>query len=185
MGSKGLPFHLVADAFVGGTVHGEDGSLSFTFEGDTQDNDFSGAYRSEWVPELNFDLIILGRKTYARAPGGDWIRGPRLRQPQPFNPFAELTEADLVYRRVRVSTGLHTLESNRIVGVDESRMPVENGTLELILFEIDVDDDGVPSEVRLEFAVVGDFEGDPATFSYHVDYFFTNVGLPVVIAAPI
>jgi len=182
------PFHVLTE--VEGTVvsGAEKGEVSARIEGDISGQDLDGSIHTEAGDVVeDYDVIIVGGVAYARVPGGTWIRNPTFRQTQPLNPFGLLDPADLAYvgPAERGGEPRHQLRTTIWIGDEIVLEGFPDAALEHSTFDIYVDEEGIPHEAVLVFAITATRLGIPVDFDYVVDYTFTNVGVPVTIEAPI
>jgi len=182
------PFHVFSD--IAGTVSAGEQELeiTLTIEGDISGEDFDGRVTGSPIGQpIDVRVIIADGVAYNQSADGSWAQVGGFQQTQPLNPFAMLNEADLTYGGT-VSRGgrtLHQLTTETWIGDAVANVPnMPDAELEGSTFDIYVDDEGIPVEADLEFAIVGTINAVPTRIDYVVFYAFTNVGDPVTIEAP-
>jgi hypothetical protein len=184
-GAAKPPFHLECDVDASGTVGGDSGQFSLHMGGDVSGEDFSGqvVYPGNDVAQI----VFVDGVAYVRAADSDWLADPTFEQTQPLNPFSLLEADDLEYRGVHSIGGgeLHQLRTEKWIGAELDIAGWTDLQLESNSFDIYVDDAGVPAEAHLRFRLTGNYLGDAADLTYVVLYYFTQVGEPVTIEAPI
>jgi hypothetical protein len=179
------PFHLECEVEASGTVGGDSGRLGFHMGGDVSGEDFSGQviYPGNEVAYV----VFADGVAYIRTADSDWLADPDFEQTQPLNPFSLLEADDLEYRGVHSIGGddLHQLRTDKWIGGELDIAGWTDMQLESNSFDIYVDEAGVPAEAHLRFRLTGNYLGDAADLTYVVLYYFTQVGEPVTIEAPI
>ena len=180
------PFRVDSDVYFTAGSAGYTTEARFFVGGAISNEDFRGKVSIEGSGSV--EVILLDGTAYARLPGGRWSVDRDFVATQPLNPFTLLEADDLQYlgtvRRNR--RGLHRLQTSRWIG-GPLEVP-ELTDIELVHSEFDiyVDDRGLPVEAVLVFAITGRLPNSAtATFDYEVLYFFSKVGKPVKIKAPI
>lgn len=179
------PFHLDTDVQVTGTVDGESGDLGLYIGGDVSGQDFSGQMSIAF--EHTVLIILVDGAAYVRQ-SQRWRQMAGFAQTQPLNPFGLLETDDLAYAGTATIDGrpLHQLQTEKWIGGELQAEEFETIELESSLFDIYVDDEGIPVEARLDFTITGTTEsGGAARLNYFVVYRFSRVGEPVTITAPI
>ena len=182
------PFHVTSAINVESTVGTRGGTLNFTVEGDVSGQDFAGTTVAAGPNgTVEKEVMIVDGRAYGRVPGGEWFENEQFQQAQPLNPFALLAAADLAYGGPVTEDGrtLYRLETSRWIGGEIEAPGLEDAELTDSLFEIFVDDQGLPVRATLVFGVSGIYFGDPAFIDYVVEYEFSDIGRPVTIEAPI
>jgi hypothetical protein len=184
-GAAKPPFHLECDVEASGTVGGDSGEFGLHMGGDVSGEDFSGqvVYPGNDVAHV----VFVDGVAYVRTADSDWIADPTFEQTQPLNPFSLLEADDLEYRGVHSIGGaeLHQLRTEKWIGGELDVAGWTDLQLESNSFDIYVDEAGVPAEAHLRFRLTGNYLGDAADLTYVVLYYFTQVGEPVTIEAPI
>lgn len=182
------PFHVESEITVGTTVGRSGGTITLIIGGDVSGEDFAGTSQT-FLPSgtVEQEIAIVGGRAYVRMAGGTWLENEQFQQTQPLNPFALLAPADLTYAGPVVieARRLHRLQTRKWIGGDVDSTELDNAVLGESLFEILVDDEGLPVSATLTFDLSGTYQGQPAFIDYAVDYEFSAIGEPVTIEAPI
>lgn len=185
-------FHLICTA--GADIYAGDSSdsLFIVLDGDISGDDFAGYFSMQTTGvTVEADMVVLGDLVYVRLARGDWTPGEEFAQTQPLNPFTSDLADDFAYVGPATIEGqaLHNLYTETWIGGDIKEIGRQSGLrrprLESSLFNILVDDDGLPVTSLLEFVVTGRYTGVPVRFEYQVIYDFSQIGEPVVIEAPV
>jgi hypothetical protein len=172
------------------TAAAQDVTFEVSTAGDITGEDFAGEVTTVAGSRVDVvEVVIVGGAAYVRTGEGPWQKTEDFSQAQPLNPFARLSASDLTYRGTvtRAPGDLHHLSTETWIGgaIEDQAIPGAVLELEASQFNIFVTDAGIPVEAQLEFSVVGTRRGQDVRLSYVVDYRFSDVGVPVMIEAPI
>jgi hypothetical protein len=185
-------FHLICT--VAADIYADDQSdqLFVLLDGDISGQDFAGYMSMQTTGvTVEADMVVIGDVVYVRLARGDWTPGEEFAQTQPLNPFtSDIADAFTYQGPVTIDgQALHDLNTTTWIGGDIQKIGRQNGLrrpkLESSVFDIFVNDDGLPVTSLLEFAVTGRYRGVPVRFEYTVIYDFSQIGEPVTIEAPI
>jgi len=183
------PFHVLTDVVGHASAGNQVFEIALVLEGDISGQDFDGRVSGSPLGQaIDTRLIFVDGVAYNQSDDGSWFEVDGFQQTQPLNPFNRLNASDLAYSGTAKRDGrtLHQLTTETWIGesVTNNVQNMPDAELEGSTFDIFVDDEGIPVEADLEFAVVGTIRGVPARLDYVVNYVFTNVGVPVTIEAP-
>ena len=180
------PFHVETDIVGTGTVGPDDVRVQVFVGGDVVGENFDGQVQVRG--EAPTEVMFVDGTAYGRQAGGEWISIPDYVQTQPLNPFSLLDESDLEYVGPDEIDGqmLHQLRTEKWIGDVLEAPGLKNLELESTVFDIFVDDGGLPVWAELVFTITGEtVVGLDARISYDAWYGFTNVGDDITIEPPI
>ena len=133
------------------------------------------------------DVVLVENIGYARLPGKSWVQSPELVPYQSPNPFSSIDRSQAIYDLGLESRGgqqVHHLRiSDWIFGDPNIYLNFPLGVLAVsdTRFDIWVTEAGQPVDAQLD----ADLTALGITVTVHTVYTLTNVGGPIVIAAPV
>ena len=184
--STDTPFHVTVNISGRGS-HGQQQVSGETHIDADVSGDAVSANIQEALEGVGVDVIAVDGRYFERLPGGVWAETTEDVLDQPIRPASGLSAADIEHGSTinRKGQVLHQLMVNRWGGPSASELGFPRAEIELILFEIYVDDNGVPNFAQVNYRVSGRTFGEPTDITFVAGYEFSKVGVPVTITAPV
>lgn len=133
------------------------------------------------------DVVLVENIGYARLPGKGWTQSPELVPYQSPNPFSSIARSQAIYDlglETRAGQPVHHLRiTDWIFGDPNVYLNFPLGTLAVsdTRFDIWVTEAGLPVGAQLD----GEMSDLGIPVTVHTVYTMTNVGSPIIIAAPV